>query len=1128
MPLRKSSLPSFAGVAVVTLVSLCAFVGLSGACSAPEGDPTLGLRDSFPAQANAMLDKEVFVPTAFGFALASPAHGTSGALDVSLPLRGEEPFIFRGPGGFEAQVIAEGMGGEGALQSGALTYRRAGGTSFWTVAAGGLEEWLLLDAGVARAGHVVASYQVLGATLRESETGISLVDDEGVSRIFVSAPEAFALGGRPVDATLGIAGDRLELSVDADGEVVLVDPLWTATGPMTTGRNFFAQISLGNGKGLVAAGQVPGSQTALAELYDPATNLWTSAGSISAAREWVAGAWIPSVSKALVVGGQNSSVSFKNADLYDQATNTWSAGAPMGTARNTPTLTLLATGKVLAAGGGAASAEVYDPVANSWAATGAMIGTRVWHSATLLASGKVLVSGGLNGNGLATGETYDPATNTWTATGNMTSARLWFTLSTLSTGKAIAVGGAASFGGASLTSTDLYDPATNTWSAGAAMVSGRQQHTATVLGTGKVLVAGGNGTAATELYDPTTNTWSASATMSSIRAGAAASLLSNGKVLISSGLGGGAALKTAEVYSNANGTPCTTGTDCASGLCADSVCCNTACNAGACDACSVAAGAPSDGTCALLTGTTCNDANACTQTDTCQNGVCTGANPVVCTPLDQCHVAGTCNTGTGVCTNPNKANNSACNDANACTQTDTCQNGACVGANPVVCSPLDQCHVAGTCNTSTGLCSNPNQMDGTLCNDANACTQSDTCQAGACTGANPVVCSALDQCHSVGTCNTATGVCSNPNKPNNTACNDGDACTQVDTCQAGACQGASPVVCTPSDQCHDAGTCDSVTGTCSNPASADGTSCNDGDGCTQTDTCQAGACMGANPVQCAAIDQCHVAGTCDSVTGACSTPAVADGTACDDGDGCTQMDSCQAGVCVGGTQTQCPALNDCQDPGKCDPTTGQCVNPQKADGTLCDDGDGCTQKDSCAAGACVGSDPVVCSASDLCHDVGSCDPATGQCSDPPKALDCTATGPCVENGSCDLATGECAYVSKLDGQPCPGGQCIAGECVPDPDSGSSSDAGSSTGSGSGSGSGSGGAGASGSAGAGANGSSGDGSGSGANGAGDQDVGLRGSGACAAAPGERPGDAAWVLVALSLGLARRRRARGAAA
>jgi hypothetical protein len=215
----------------------------------------------------------------------------------------------------------------------------------------------------------------------------------------------------------------------------------------------------------------------------------------------------------------------------------------------------------------------------------------------------------------------------------------------------------------------------------------------------------------------------------------------------------------------------------------------------------------------------------------------------VCTALDQCHDAGTCNTGTGVCSNPDKANGSACNDTDACTQTDTCQTGACVGGNPVVCSASDQCHVAGTCDPGTGLCTNPAADDGTVCTDGNACTQSDLCQSGVCVG-TPVVCGINDQCHVAGTCDPGTGLCTNPAADDGTACNDTNACTQTDTCQSGACVGANPVVCSASDQCHVAGTCDPGTGFCSNPVAPNGAACNDGNSCTAGDVCSSGTCNG--------------------------------------------------------------------------------------------------------------------------------------------------------------------------------------------------------------------------------------------------------------------------------------------
>ncbi len=364
--------------------------------------------------------------------------------------------------------------------------------------------------------------------------------------------------------------------------------------------------------------------------------------------------------------------------------------------------------------------------------------------------------------------------------------------------------------------------------------------------------------------------------------------------------------------------------DCCSPTCtlvaAGTVCRATA---GQCDVAEVCTG--SSGVCPangfVTDGTACNDGNACSQMDTCQAGTCTGGNPVVCTASDQCHVAGSCNPTTGVCSNPVAPEGKACSDGNACTQTDTCINGACNGANPVTCTALDQCHVAGTCNSATGTCSNPNIADGTTCNDSDACTQTDSCQSGACTGNNPIVCAASDQCHDVGACNPTTGVCSNPNSADGTACDDGDGCTQTDACQTGACAGGNPVMCTASDQCHGVGTCDSLSGNCSNPILPEGTTCDDNDACTKTDACSAGKCNGMAPVVCSASDQCHDVGTCDSTTGMCSNPASADGSACNDDNVCTVGETCQSGSCGTPQPLDCNDNDECT-ADTCDPTEG--------------------------------------------------------------------------------------------------------------------------------------------------------------------------------------------------------------
>src|SRR5688572_33067825 len=93
-----------------------------------------------------------------------------------------------------------------------------------------------------------------------------------------------------------------------------------------------------------------------------------------------------------------------------------------------------------------------------------------------------------------------------------------------------------------------------------------------------------------------------------------------------------------------------------------------------------------------------------------------------------------------------------CDDGNACTRTDACTAGACVGGNRVVCTASDQCHLAGTCDPTTGMCSDPARPDGFACNDTNACTSGDACQAGACVSGTPRACTAADACHDAGVC----------------------------------------------------------------------------------------------------------------------------------------------------------------------------------------------------------------------------------------------------------------------------------------------------------------------------------------------------------------------------------------
>ncbi len=185
------------------------------------------------------------------------------------------------------------------------------------------------------------------------------------------------------------------------------------------------------------------------------------------------------------------------------------------------------------------------------------------------------------------------------------------------------------------------------------------------------------------------------------------------------------------------------------------------------------------------------------------------------------------------------------------------------------------------------------------------------------------------------------------------------------------------------------------------------------DAADATDTTDAGCTPGSCP---AADSACAIA-ICQP-DGTCGLTAAADGTSCNDANGCTALDSCQAGSCVG-TAINCTDGNDCTID-SCTPANG-CVHA--FDNSPCEDGDGCTVNDECVSGACTAGAPIVCTASDPCQQVGTCEPATGQCSmgAQPNGTACGTSQVCMV-GKCTFAdalpAGTLAWFATAD---CPGG-----------------------------------------------------------------------------------------------------------
>lgn len=201
----------------------------------------------------------------------------------------------------------------------------------------------------------------------------------------------------------------------------LYDPgggTFTLAGSMHVARAQHTATLLNNGKVLLV-GSV--KDTGSAEIFDPASGLFSATGSLIQGRAHHTATLLPN-GNVLVLGGTQimppvgggaapAPVSLDSAELYDPATGTFKTAGKLQFARDSHSATLLANGTVLVAGGythgfdGDAdpewytifAAELFDPNTSVSISAASLEVDRAEQVATILKNGQVLITGGISG-----------------------------------------------------------------------------------------------------------------------------------------------------------------------------------------------------------------------------------------------------------------------------------------------------------------------------------------------------------------------------------------------------------------------------------------------------------------------------------------------------------------------------------------------------------------------------------------------------------------------------------------------------------------------------------------------------------------------------------------------------------
>lgn len=261
-----------------------------------------------------------------------------------------------------------------------------------------------------------------------------------------------------LDGRVLVFGGSETGSGDALATAEIYDPVantWTATGSLAESRIRATATLLNDGRVLVTGGFTSTPSLTFrntVELYDPATGSWTLLPTpLSTRRAQHAAALLPDGNTLLLAGGVNSVGFVITAERY-AVDGSATTVIPYGVGGNLHQAVPLDDGSVLITSDGSNASRRFDPGTSTWT-TSTMSGARGLSTMTVLADGRVLLAGGSN---LNTAEIYNPDVNLWTAATPMVSARHAAVAALLGDGSVLMVSGNTIAG--QVNATERYVP----------------------------------------------------------------------------------------------------------------------------------------------------------------------------------------------------------------------------------------------------------------------------------------------------------------------------------------------------------------------------------------------------------------------------------------------------------------------------------------------------------------------------------------------------------------------------------------------------------------------------------------------------------------------------------------------